>query len=239
MIFNKINVNALDRIIIHESDANKFNEVNKILNDNPALNKIIMDLDTPFGEKGIITYIPNTKNSLQVDFFFNFQNRNRMELSEIDGEGKINFRVSLDAHLNLIDLKRFVGIARLSDEYISELAKRTVILLVDFMKYAQYMNYTKQNNPIVIKRAVIKKSTQNSTEKSVKDTRSTVSVSKPKKVYDYEGAEREGDKRQYERQAESWEVTGHWRHYKKTDKRVFVKGYKKGEGTKKGKDYTV
>lgn len=46
------------------------------------------------------------------------------------------------------------------------------------------------------------------------------------------------DKRPYARHMESWEVKGHYRHYK-NGKVVFIKGYTKGEGTKQDKIYVV
>jgi len=50
------------------------------------------------------------------------------------------------------------------------------------------------------------------------------------KVYD--------DKRSYKRQCESWEVKGHYRHYK-SGKVVFIKAYMKGTGTANDKRYIV
>lgn len=239
MLFNRINVDALDRIIIREDDIKRIGEVIDIINNSPSLNEELTRLEYPFSEKGIISYKSNLKNSPTIDFYYSLKNEGAVELSEIDGNGNILFRISLDVHLNPISVQRLKKNEFVSDDYMTDVARRTVILLVDFMKYTQFMNYTKQKNPIIIKRAVVNGSSQNGSEKHTNDARSTVSVSKPKKVYDYEQAEREGEKRSYERQAESWEVAGHWRHYKKSDKRVFVKGHKKGEGIKKGKDYTI
>ena len=50
------------------------------------------------------------------------------------------------------------------------------------------------------------------------------------KVYD--------DKRPYKRQCESWEVKGHYRHYK-SGKVVFIKAYTKGTGSVNDKKYII
>lgn len=49
------------------------------------------------------------------------------------------------------------------------------------------------------------------------------------------------DKRPYERQAKSWGVTGHWRKYKKSGKRIWIETYTKGdkEAEKEPKTYRM
>lgn len=235
MLFNRINTDALDRIIINVDDTKKISEVINIIYNDITLNKKLMDVESTFDDKGIITYV----SSPTVSFYYNLKNKGVVELSEVDDNGKISFRVTFDTQLNPINIQRFENNLMLSDKYIAEISRATVILLVDFMKYAQYMSYMKQENPIVIKRAAINNTNKSSNGNHANGVRSTVSVSKPKKIYDYEQADRKGDKRSYERHTGSWEVAGHWRHYKKSGKKVFVKGHKKGKGVKKGKDYTI
>lgn len=45
------------------------------------------------------------------------------------------------------------------------------------------------------------------------------------------------DKKRYERKTESWTVSGHWRHMKKTGKKVWIPSYTKGSGEKSSKIY--
>lgn len=47
-------------------------------------------------------------------------------------------------------------------------------------------------------------------------------------------------KREYERHAEGWTVCGFWRHYKKSDKRVWIKSHTRGNKDKvEGKTYII
>lgn len=47
------------------------------------------------------------------------------------------------------------------------------------------------------------------------------------------------EKRKFERHTEAWGVRGHWRNYKKSGKRVWVKEHDKGQGVKEGKTYLI
>lgn len=245
MLFNKINTSVLDRIIINSKDVVKIQNVINIILKKPSLKEKIMHLDLPFDTKGIISYeVTNHKLSkvlgrLDAHFYFNLANPKGLEINGIEKDGTLLYRVILDVENDSYEYKAFKKDNNLDEKSAIEMSKRVALVLLDFMKYTQYMGYMKQNNPIVVKRANINKGSNNTPKKATKKERAVVNVSKPKKVYDYEEAEREGEKRSYERQAESWEVAGHWRHYKKSDKRVYVKGHKKGEGTKKGKDYRL
>ena len=247
MLFNKINTSILDRIIINSKDVVKIQNVINTILKKPKLKEKIMSLELPFDTKGIVSYeVTNNKLSkvlgkLHAHFYFNLANPKGLEINGIEEDGTLLYRVILDTQNDYYEYKAFKKDSSLDENTAIEMSKRVALVLLDFMKYTQYMGYMKQNNPIVVKRAVVKKSSKSTPkkQKSTNNSRKIVSVSKPKKVYDYEEAEREGEKRSYMRQTESWEVVGHWRHYKKNDKRVFVKGHKKGEGTKKGKDYRV
>lgn len=245
MLFNKINTSVLDRIIINSKDVVKIQKVINIILKKPMLKEKIMDLELPFDTKGIVSYeVTNHKLSkvlgkLHAHFYYNLANPKGLEINGIEEDGTLLYRVILDTENDNYEYKAFKNDNSLDENTAIEMSKRVTLVLLDFMKYTQYMGYMKQNSPIVIKRAIVKQSSNKTSKKPANNDRKVVSVSKPKKVYDYEEAEREGEKRPYERQTESWEVVGHWRHYKKNDKRVFVKGYKKGEGTKKGKDYRV
>lgn len=245
MLFNRINVSALDRIIINSKDVIKIKEAIDTILKNPELKEKIMELDLPFDTKGIISYevtshkLSKVLGRLNANFYFNLANPKGLEINGIEEDGTLLYRVILDVQADKYEYKAFQKNNSLDEHTAIEMAKRVALVLLDFMKYTQYMGYMKQNSTIVVKRAVVKNKSQGTTKKPTKDNRAVVSVSKPKKIYNYEEAQREGEKRNYERHTESWEVVGHWRHYKKSDKRVFVKGYKKGEGKKKGKDYTV
>lgn len=82
----------------------------------------------------------------------------------------------------------------------------------------------------ITKKQKSKKSSKNNSTRRVK-------IQTVKYTFDYsEGSE----KRNYERSAELWTVRGHYRYYKKTGKRVWVKPYVKGEGENlEGKEYTL
>lgn len=47
------------------------------------------------------------------------------------------------------------------------------------------------------------------------------------------------DKQRYERKTESWTVSGHWRYLKKSDKKIWIPSYVKGEGERTPKRYKL
>lgn len=245
MIFNRVNISALDRIVLTSEDVIKINEKLDELMANPSIVKSVMEADIPFDTKGIVSYeLMGLKKLLGKDasitqFYFNLANPKGIEITEIDNEGNMLYRVILDTSGEKYETQVFKKREGFSESNILDMSKQIALMLLDFMKYTQYIGYLKQNNPVIIRRSTVKQSSQTSIDKPTKSGRAVVSVSKPKRIYDYEQAEREGEKRPYERKAESWEVAGHWREYKKTGKRVFIKGHRRGEGVKKGKDYTV
>lgn len=243
MKLNKVNTSALDRVMITNEDAEVIrNEIDKMMKDK-ALVKKVMESDIPLDLKGVVSYQDKEYSKMMkkvalVEFYYDCSNPVAIELTEIDKDGNMIYRVKLDVVNDKYDTRIFRKTHMKKDEMI-DVAKFITMQLLDFMKYAQLINYVKLSNPIIVNRAITRKKVSNHSNKPKKKSRTVVSISKPKRIYDYGSAELDGDKRSYERQAESWEVMGHWRHYKKTDKRVFVKGYKKGEGAKKGKDFRV
>lgn len=248
LFFNRINTSVLDRIVVTVDDIEKMNSTLAVVEKNKKLEKELREMELPFDTKGILHCemdIPlgkHSKTKSAVEFYYNINHSKGFELCDLDNDGNIQYRVILDINNNLKNNE--VKIFRkqlMSEEAIIKSAIQFASIIMEFFRYAQYMSYKKQEIPMYIKRTKVKSNSNKikSKNSSQKNNRAVVSVSKPKKVYDYEQAEREGDKRSYERHAESWEVVGHWREYKKTGKRVFVKGHKKGSGKKKGKDYTV
>lgn len=247
MIFNRINMSALDRLILTDKDIKTITGVLEELTKDKTLLEKVMESDMPFDTKGVLKYEVTSFEHISKllgetptgQFYFNLSNPKGMELTELDDEGNMLYRVVFDPNSGAHETHAFKKLKRMSEREMVEIMKHMLLAILDFFRYSQYVNYIKQDNPIVIKRANINQNSQKTARKTTRADRTVVSVSKPKKVYDYEQAERDGEKRSYERQAESWEVAGHWRQYKKSGKRVFVKGYRKGEGIKKGKDYTV
>lgn len=245
LFFNRINKNVLDRIVVTVDDIERMSNTLDAVEKDKELVKELKELELPFDTKGILhceMNVPFTKTISKVEFYYNINHSKGFELCDLDSEGNIQYRVILDINNNLKNNEVKVFRKQLmSEKAIIESAIQFASVIMDFFRYAQYMSYKKQDIPMYIKRTKVKSSSNKSQHNKVaqKDNRAIVSVSKPKKVYDYDQAEREGEKRSYERHIESWEVAGHWREYKKTGKRVFVKGYKKGSGKKKGKDYVI
>ena len=193
----------------------------------------------------------NISDFLTQVFYYEFDFENGfVKLGEIDEKGIAFYIVKHDLEMNYIETQIFdKGIRKAINNKIDvktslqKVAKSMLAQITSFIKYSQLMAYLNEESAIIKRQTHIKgyqpkKLTKKQRER---EARKRVSVSKPKVEYSYNEAERESGKRPYERVVESWEVEGHWRTYKKSGKRVFVKGYKKGCGntSAKRKDFTV
>ncbi|MFJ7982312.1 hypothetical protein ACIQ1D_18800 [Lysinibacillus xylanilyticus] len=249
MIFGtKINTSVLDRILISDKQTVAIQKkVDKFMKDEILLNDV-MEAEMPLNPKGILVMRAidlekklKLKNEIVNHFYFNIEKG--IEIAEIDTDGNMKYKVVFESLRGAYKVFVFDKKTRILESEIVEVAKHIGNVVLDFFRYTKFVNYLNQENMVVVRRAKANKkeskNKHNDKNKNDNSARNVVSVSKPKKVYDYIETTNEEEKRSYERKAESWGVAGHWREYKKSGKRVFVKAHKKGEGTTKGKDYTV
>lgn len=244
MKLNRINIETLDRILITDSQTVEIrNKVNEFMEDKLLLDRV-KGVKMPLNHKGVLVIRAvdlekqlKLKTELVNHFYYNLENG--IEIAELDEKGNMKFKVIFETLSSKGKLFIYDKKLKSSKNNLTEIAQHIGHVTLDFMRYTNFVNYLKQDNMIVVKRAYVNNKSRNVLSDTKSPLRAVVSVSKPKKVYDYEEAQREGETRSYERQAEAWEVAGHWRHYKKSGKSVFVKGHRKGEGTKKGKDYKL
>ena len=266
MFSKKVNLKQLDRIILKEKDLKIIDDkLRSFLSNNTSLVNKVKEMDLKVSPKGTyeLKFDEDTENdiiakmivlakknkNLNMDeiltqfFYYDFEGK-ELKVGELDREGNLYYLTRYDSNLNYLGTqvfkKDFSGHADIQFKAVTE---NILLQITNFMRYSQLMDFLNKESALIKKQTYIrgfqpKKPTKKERER---EARKRVSVSKPKVDYDYNEAEREGEKRSYERVTESWEVGGHWRTYKKSGKRVFVKGYKKGIGSvnKKGKDFTL
>lgn len=123
--------------------------------------------------------------------------------------------------------------AVLPDHLAQEQAKHHTRLTLEILTYM--VNVTENVIEKKVTRTVKKKA---KAKKGLNAKKRSVKISVTKYQFDFEGGGEES--RKYDRHTLAWTVRGHWRYYKKTGKRVWVKGYVKGDADNvEGKIYKV
>lgn len=266
MFNKKINLQQLDRIILKENDVKTIDEtLRKYIDNNEQLKDKVREVPLKVSLKGL--YILEQKiedgqlekySSLlekakmdkkelmnHIDNMYYYELDKTMKISQLSKDGEIQFTVVFDENLNVVSFQAYHRLysGQSAREHVINLAKTNLAQILWFIQYSQLMTHLNEESSIIKRQTYIKgyqpkKLTKKERER---EARKRVSVSKPKMDYDYNEAKREGAKRSYERLTESWKVDGHWRTYKKSGKRVFVKGHKKGnlEAETKGRDFTI
>lgn len=120
----------------------------------------------------------------------------------------------------------------MKDEFAQEQAK--VYTLIAFELFAYISNVTENIIEKKISKSVKKKPKKKTGSKKPKQRQVRISVTRYE--IDFERSE---SSQKYQRHTDAWTVRGHWRYYKKTGKKVWIKPYKKGQGEIDKKIYTV
>lgn len=121
-----------------------------------------------------------------------------------------------------------------TDEMAQNSAKATIRLVLDVF---QYMTHRTEHVVLKEETKQYKKSSKNK-KKSNNNKSRYVKIKTSRYTLDFE-KEVNTDPRGYERHTDAWTVRGHWRYYKKSGKRVWIKGHVRGQGETEGKIYKV
>ena len=266
MFKKKINLQQLDRIILNGDDIKIIDDtLKKYIDNNEQLKHKVREMPIKVSLKGLYVLeskdeniqfdkfnallgkakINNSEFKKHVNSMYYYELSKTMKISQLTENGDVQFTIVFDENVNVISFQtyHYLYSGKSVRELVIQLAKTILAQITWFIQYSQLMSYLNEESSIIKRQTHIKgyqpkKPTKKELER---EARKRVSVSKPKVEYDYAQAQREGKTRPYNRIAESWRVEGHWRTYKKTGKRVFVKGHKKGiKGVEtKGRDFTI
>lgn len=198
------------------------------------------------------------KAKINQSFYYDMESivkpteKTRFKIGEVNvNTGILDYLITFDENLEVLNLTYYNKVYKekipstLGNDKIIMLSKGMIAHVFTFIMYTKLMKYLNEDNKIYKKQTYIKSTThEKKTKKEIEreERRKRLSVSKPKVEYDYSSAIQSGDTRSYERKVDTWEVVGHWRTYKKTGKRVFVRGYKKGNkdsDNRIGKDFII
>lgn len=132
-----------------------------------------------------------------------------------------------DEFYNTGKLKVSSRYKRLTDEYLQNVARTNVMMLLDtfvYMLNAREQVVSSRITKQISKPVKNKKKSSTNRNRVAKITTKTYSI-------DFDRVEPE-EKRQYTRRTDGWGVRGFWRTYKKTGKKIWVPGYPKGDHRK-------
>lgn len=229
----KINKLAYDRIVFNEHDLVEMDRFLKRVNLSEQEGNMFSITE------GVVTFETSIRiyGTNSVDFYFHVDDNFDILIIGLNDkeesfyQGKVRFTKS-GFNINVIQ--------KTVDHNITKKAiESSLRVLMDFMMYT-HLKQSNINIKVLKKNPFVPKG-DDIPKKANKTSRNVVKLSEGKTVYKYENTDSEsidGDKRTYERQVESWSVRGHYRNLK-SGGRVWIKGYKKGEGKTKGKDYTI
>jgi endonuclease I len=147
----------------------------------------------------------------------------KMFESESDMHEVVSFFATVNEERNKLEYTNVK--MRLKDAPKEEVKRSMDAMVLILFDTFQYMNHSPQivkeikETKIVSKKQKSKKSSKSNKTRQVK-------INTTKYVFDHS----EEHRRSYEITAESWNVRGHWRYYKKTGKSVWIKPYVKGIG---------
>lgn len=234
---NRIRINkfAYDRIILNNQDLQEINSFLDSINLKEQSGNIFSITE------GVVTV--DTSHILKgstLDFYFNVDDDMNILIIGLheNGESFYQGKVTLNkSGFNIHVIQKSLDYQKTKDSI-----QASYNILIDFLMYT-YLKQSETKIKVIKKNPFVPKGDKipNVSKKRKNGQRNVVKLSEGKTVYQYENAEEElseGDKRKYERHAEAWSVRGHYRNLK-SGKSVWVRGHKKGEGKKKGKDYTI
>jgi hypothetical protein len=232
-----MDINKLDKIVLKQSDIVKigkwyefhFDEMREKGVTNFPLEECLFEMmmnDLPsFLPKSYVKQIVHfklDKDNLNMFFDLFIGDEDNPTISWVldEGflqEGKINWKSHLKSGI------------RIPDETAQETAR--FCTKVVFETFAYMTNVTEN----VVEKKMSKSITKKAKKKNKNNKNRSVKISVTRYEFDFERGE---SQREYERHTLAWTVRGHWRYIKKTGKRVWVKGYIKGDTEKvEGKTY--
>lgn len=209
----------LDKIVLTEDDYAKVSKWNNENRDK------FTALDVPLSEGLIYNshYMEEYDATLiQITYFHFDEDRILFRIfDEKDMSEVMSFEMNMVDDEPISNMKMFGDIA--SKKHYTITAQLTIMLVTDVLQYIsnapQHVKETKETK-VINKKQKSKKSSKNNKSRQVK-------INTVKYTFDFS---EEYAKRHYERSAESWSVRGHWRIYKGTGKRVWIKPHVKGSG---------
>lgn len=214
----------LDKIIVTEEDFKKIFDWN-------VKNRSKFDsLDVPISE-GLVKYTQQVEDTSYTQFIY-FCLNDKAIIKAYDGNDMkemLSFEMN-ESNEMFSNIKSYLKAPK---EVIEESAKSCFLILFDILQYIsnapQFVKEVKEVRNVV-KKQKSKKSSKNNKTRQVK-------ISTTRYTFDYS---EEHAKRMYERSAELWSVRGHWRYYKSTGKRVWIKPHVKGTGENiEAKEYRI
>lgn len=201
-----MNLNKVDKIILRSKE-----EVDRLLHWRD-LNKDLVREFVPSLTEGLITY------------------QNYRQYFKQDGK-TVTYRVWFgDEEVAIAVVKIVEGGYTVVDFNTSLTAKDINEVIQDMTTiHASLMAYMAHYKHHVSERRETTLKTKKGKQKGGKKVKDRV-IKIGRKVYDVDvPAPISTDKRPYERQAKRWDVTGHWRTYKKSGKRIWISTYTKGD----------
>lgn len=209
----------LDKIVLTQDDYVKVSNWNNENRDK------FTTLDIPLSEGLIYSsqYVEMYGETLTQVTYFHFE-EDRILFRQFDGKDMSEF---LSFEMNMVDEETISNMNTFSEfaskERYTITAQLTALMVSDVLQYIsnapQHVKETKEKK-VINKKQKSKKSSKNNKSRQVK-------INTVKYTFDFS---EEYEKRHYERSAESWSVRGHWRIYKDTGKRVWIKPHVKGSG---------
>jgi hypothetical protein len=229
---NKLNFDKLDKIYLNRNDVEKIFEWDRVNHHKydsvsfPLTEGLIYLEEHSEFFKVTLTSITYFKIDESGIIFRLFDESDRKEMLSF----KLDLTIEKTGDVPLTNFKNYLRNAR-EEDYKGQALMSTQLLLCLF----QYMTHVtehvveKKETKTIAKKVKSKKSSGNNKNRYVKIN--TVSYS-----FDYD---KDRIKNKYERQALAWTVRGHWRHYRKTGKTVWIKPHVKGEGEVTAKNYKI
>lgn len=231
---NRIRINKLayDRIVLNEQnlyEIGKFLDGIKLSEQQGNIFSItegVVTIDTSFIQQKSV-----------LDFYFSVDDDYSVLIIGLRENGEAYYQGKVSVTKNGFNIH--VIQKTLDHNATKQALQSSYKVLIEFLMYT----HLKQSNTNikVSKKNPFASKGENVPQKPKKARRNVVKLSKGKAIYKYDEIDSEysnDNKRTYSRQTESWSVRGHYRTLK-SGKRVWIKGYKKGNGDTKGKDYTI
>lgn len=154
-------------------------------------------------------------------------------------DAELKDKIKIDILNYTEDLKNEV-LKKSLDDYRNKLSEKLCDRMLFILTYALlYVSIIQEDKNTVIKESKGLSYKSDGLKKSTK-THKIQLINNNRIAYVYTGSkERLNNSREYNRHLESWQVLGHLRHYKKSNKTVWINPYTKGNSKKEAKTYVV
>jgi hypothetical protein len=232
---NKVNFDKLDKIYLNGKDVEKIMEWDRL--NHHKFDSISLPL-----EEGIISiedYHEKLKFHHTTWTYFKIEEDGILfkQYDGSDGFEMISFKISGSEG----DGENFTDYVKDIKSNIKIASKETVKKQIQLSAHLcfcvfQYMTNV-SNNVVEQKETKTIKKKQKNKKYSGNNKNRYVKISTIRYTFDH--TDNEGDSKHYDRHAHSWTVRGHWRYYKKSGKRVWIKPHKKGAGEIEPKKYKL